>query len=63
MKRIPRRIFTEEFKKETVHLIKEQGLTVAEVSHNLEIAPKSLRTWLSQYDTGSLKGSLGVDRL
>lgn len=63
MKRIPRRIFTEEFKKEAVRLFKEQGLTVAEVCRNLEIAPKSLRTWLSQYDTGSLKGSLGVDKL
>jgi transposase len=63
MKRIPRRIFTEEFKKEAVRLFKEQSLTVAEVSRNLEIAPKSLRIWLSQYGTGSLKGSLGVDKL
>lgn len=63
MKRIPRRIFSEEFKKEAVRLFKEQGLTVAEVSRNLEIAPKSLRTWLSQYDAGALKGSLGVDKL
>lgn len=60
MKRIPRRIFTEEFKKEAVRLFQEQDLTVAEVSRNLDIAPKSLRTWLSQYDAGSLKGSLGV---
>lgn len=63
MKRMPRRIFTEEFKKEAVRLFKEQGLTVAEVSRNLDIAPKSLRVWLSQYDAGALKGSLGVDKL
>jgi transposase len=63
MKRIPRRIFTEEFKKEAVRLFQEQDLTVAEVSRNLDIAPKSLRTWLSQYDAGSLKGSLGVGKL
>lgn len=63
MKRIPRRIFTEEFKKEAVRLFKEQRLTVAEVSRNLEVAPKSLKTWLSQYDTGSLKGSLGFDKI
>lgn len=63
MKRIPRRIFTEEFKKEAVRLFKEQDLTVAEISRNLDIAPKSLRTWLSQYDAGSLKGSLGVGKL
>lgn len=63
MKRIPRRIFTEEFKKEAVRLFQEQDLTVAEISRNLDIAPKSLRTWLSQYDAGSLKGSLGVGKL
>lgn len=63
MKRMPRRIFSEEFKKEAVRLFKEQGLTLAEVSRNLDIAPKSLRVWLSQYDAGSLKGSLGVSRL
>lgn len=63
MKRIPRRIFTEEFKKEAVRLFKEQDLTVAEISRNLDIAPKSLKTWLALYDAGSLKGSLGVTKL
>lgn len=63
MKRMPRRIFTEEFKKEAVHLFKEQGLTLAEVSRNLEIAPKSLKTWVAQYEQGALKGSLGVTKL
>ncbi len=29
MKRIPRRIFTEAFKKEAIRLHKEQGLTLA----------------------------------
>ncbi len=59
MKRIPCQIFTEEFKKEAVRLY----LTIAEVSRNLDIAPKSLRTWLFQYDAGSLKDSLGVGKL
>lgn len=63
MKRVPRRIFTEEFKKEAVRLFKEQDLTLAEVSRNLDIAPKSLKTWLVQYEAGSLKGSLGVSKL
>ena len=30
MKRIPRRIFTEEFKKEAVRLVQSEGLTMAE---------------------------------
>jgi transposase len=63
MKSIPRRIFTEEFKKEAVGLFKDQDLTLAEVSRNLDIAPKSLKTWLALYDAGSLKGSFGVSKL
>ncbi|MGB2833752.1 MAG: transposase [Methylotenera sp.] len=63
MKRMPRRIFTEAFKKEAVRLFKEQDLTLAEVSRNLEIAPKSLKTWLELYDAGALEGSLGVTKL
>ena len=47
MKRVPRRIFTEEFKKEAVRLFKQQDLTLAEVSRNLDIAPKSLKTWVA----------------
>ena len=45
MKRVPRRIFTEAFKKEAVRLFKQQDLTLAEVSRHLDIAPKSLKTW------------------
>lgn len=63
MKRVPRRIFTEEFKKEAVHLFKQQDLTLAEVSRNLDIAPKSLKTWVALYDAGMLKASIGVAKL
>jgi transposase len=63
MKRMPRRIFTEEFKKEAVRLFKEQDLTLAEVSRNLDIAPKSLKSWIALYNAGELKGSLGVTKL
>ena len=63
MKRIPRRVFTEEFKKEAVRLFKEQGLTLAEVGRNLDIDPKSLKSWVALHDAGALKGSLGVTKL
>jgi transposase len=63
MKGIPRRVFTEEFKKEAVRLVQSEGLTIAEASRNLDIAPKSIRTWISQYQEGTLTGSLGVSKL
>ena len=60
---MPRRIFTEEFKKEAVRLFKQQDLTLAEVSRNLDIVPKSLKTWLVLYDAGTFKASIGVAKL
>ena len=52
MKRIPRRIFREEFKREAIKLVNEQGLTIAEASKKLDIASKSLRTWMKQEQAG-----------
>ena len=63
MKRIPRRIFTEEFKREAVKLITDQGLTQAEASNKLDISTKSLRTWMEQQARGELKPSLGASKL
>ena len=60
MKRIPRRIFTEEFKREAIKLVTEQGLTMAEAGKKLDIATKSLRTWVAQLERGELKASLGA---
>ena len=37
MKRIPRRISTEEFKKEAVRLVQTEGLALAEVGKNLDV--------------------------
>ena len=60
MKRIPRRIFVaglgpqEEFKREAIKLVNEQGLTISEACKKLDtrwpkaIATKSLRTWMKQ---------------
>ena len=43
MKRIPRRIFTAEFKLEAIKLVTEHDLTHAEAARKLDIATKSLR--------------------
>ena len=69
MKRIPRRIFVaglgprEEFKREAIRLVNEQGLTIAEASRKLDIARKSLRTWMKQEQSGEFKASLGANKL
>lgn len=63
MKRIPRRIFREEFKREAIKLVNEQGLTISEACKKLDIATKSLRTWMKQEQSGELKSSLGANKL
>jgi transposase len=63
MKRIPRRTFTAEFKTEAIKLVTEHKLTQAEVSRKLDIATKSLRTWIEQQARGTLKASLGAHKL
>lgn len=60
MKRIPRCIFTAEFKREAIKLVTEQGLTPAEAGRKLDIATKSLRTWMDQQERGKLKSSLDL---
>ena len=63
MKRIPRRIFTEEFKLEAIKLVTEQGLSIAEAGRKLDVATKSLRTWMEQQERGKLRASLGASKL
>ena len=63
MKRIPRRLFTAEFKREAVKRVTEQGLSWAEASKELDVASKSLRTWKEQLERGELKASLGAAKL
>jgi len=63
MKHIPRRIFTEEFKREAINLVTAQGLTMAEASRKLDVATKSLRTGMDQQARGDLKSSMGGSKL
>ena len=40
MKRIPRRLFTDEFKREAIKLVTEQHLNVAAAGWQLDVDPK-----------------------
>ena len=43
-----RRQFTDEFKKDTVRLIRESGKTVAEIARDLDLSESAVRNWLNQ---------------
>ena len=63
MKRIPRRLFTEEFKKEAIKLVTEQQLNIASAGRQLDVDPKSIRAWIAQAERGELKATLGAAKL
>ena len=62
MKRIPRRLFTEEFKREAIKLVTEQHLNVAAAGRKLDLDPKSIRSWITESERGELKATLGCWR-
>jgi transposase len=63
MKRIPRRLFTEEFKREAIKLVTEQHLNVAAAGRQLDVDPKSIRSWIAESERGELKATLGSAKL
>lgn len=63
MKRIPRRLFTEEFKREAIKLVTEQQLNPASAGRQLDVDPKSIRSWIAEAERGELKATLGAAKL
>jgi transposase len=45
-----RRQFTREFKVEAVRLVRERGMSVAQVSRDLDVHENMLRKWTKQFD-------------
>jgi transposase len=45
-----RRVFDTRFKLEVVRMIKDQGLSVRNVSETMGIGPTAIRRWVKQYD-------------
>ena len=46
MEKVVRRKFTDEFKEESVKLVREQGYTITEAARNLGIHCTQLRRWV-----------------
>lgn len=64
MERIPRQFYTLEFKEESVSLVVDGGLTVAEVGRRLSISHQTLRNWIKKYrSTGLANSSHSVSEL
>ncbi|GAA4027453.1 transposase [Actimicrobium antarcticum] len=54
-----RRNFDTSFKLEVIRMVREQGLSVKQVSDSADIGEKGLRRWLKQYDAEQ-RGEKGI---
>jgi len=45
-----RRQFTREFKLESVRLVRERGVSVAQAARDLDVHENVLRKWIKQFD-------------
>ena len=64
MARRPRRSFSEQFKAETVALIRSSGKSVAEVCRELDLTETAVRRWVAQaeIDAGRRDGLTSAER-
>ena len=58
MKCIHRHLFTEEFKREVIKLLTEQHFNVAAAGRQLDVAPKSIRSWIAESERCELEATL-----
>ena len=55
-----RRAFTDEFKRDTVRLIREGGKSVGDVCRDLDLTESAVRAWLRQAEIDAGKGVPGA---
>ena len=54
MEKLPRQVYTSEFRHQAVELITRDGLSIAEVSRRLSISPKTLANWVKRAEDRNL---------
>ena len=54
-----RRAFTDEFKQETVRLVREGGKSIPQVARDLDLTESSLRNWVQQANIDEGRGIRG----
>ncbi len=54
MERVPKGVYTREFKEEAVKLVTEAGLSVSEVAQRLSVGKSTIEYWVRKAREGSL---------
>jgi transposase len=56
MERVPKGVYTKEFKEEAVKLVTEAGLGIPEVARRLSVGKSTIEYWVRKAKKGSLSG-------
>ena len=62
MEKVPRVVYTREFKEETVKMVTEAGLSVPEVARRVSVSPSTIAYWVKLAKEGRLSNG-GRQRL
>jgi transposase len=54
MEKLPRQVYTPEFRQQAVEMVTRDGLGIAEASRRLSISPKTLTNWVKRVKRGRL---------
>src|SRR5215207_726970 len=52
MEKLPRRVYTSEFRHQAVEMVTREGLGIAEASRRLSLSPKTLTNWVRRAKGG-----------
>lgn len=52
MEKLPRQVYTREFRQQAVELVTREGLSLAEASRRLSLSPKTLTNWVRRAQNG-----------
>jgi transposase len=53
MEKLPRQVYTSEFRRQAVEMVIREGLGIAEASRRLSLSPKTLTNWVRRAKGGS----------
>ena len=52
MEKLPRQVYTTEFRQQAVEMVTRDGLSLAEASRRLSLSPKTLTNWVRRAKSG-----------
>lgn len=62
MEKLPRQVYTREFRQQAVEMVTREGLGIAEASRRLSLSPRTLTNWVRRAKNASLPDAAPVRR-